>query len=223
MDLPSKDIMSIVLGLMPGFLAAWVFYGLTAHPKKTPFERVVQALIFTAIIQSITFCIREFLFLVGRDWRVLGEWNADVALIWSLLIAVVFGFSVAALANNNTIHLFLWKRRWNFKKRPDNEPIEGWVWTKRTAYPNEWYNAFNSENRRFLVLELKDGKRLYGWAEEWPDQPDSGHFVMTDAEWLQGDGESVKLDSVSRILIAASDVLRVEFVKFVDEREPRIE
>lgn len=134
----------------------------------------------------------------------------------------MFGFLVAGLANNNTIHLFLWHRKWNFKKRPDNEPIEGWVWTKRTAYPSEWYSAFNCENRRYLVLELKDGKRLYGWAEEWPDQPDSGHFVVTDAEWLHGD-ESVPLDSVSRLLIAATDVSRVEFVRFLNERPQTVE
>ena len=42
-----KDVLNLIYALMPGFVAAWIFYGLTAHPQKTPFERTIQALIFT--------------------------------------------------------------------------------------------------------------------------------------------------------------------------------
>src|SRR5689334_10679038 len=133
--LPSKDIISIVLALMPGFLAAWVFYGLTAHPRRDQFERTVQALVFSAIIQVITAIVRQSLIWLGQHTVELGEWTTDVALGWSLLIALVFGFLIAALANNNTIHGFLSSRRWNFEKIPEGELPTGWVWTKRTAYP----------------------------------------------------------------------------------------
>ena len=50
MDWASGDIVSVIYYLLPGFVAAWVFYGLTAHPKASPFERVVQALIFTVVV-----------------------------------------------------------------------------------------------------------------------------------------------------------------------------
>jgi hypothetical protein len=52
MDTISPDILNLIYKLLPGFLSAWVFYGLTAHPKASPFERVVQALIFTVMIQG---------------------------------------------------------------------------------------------------------------------------------------------------------------------------
>jgi hypothetical protein len=223
--MPLTEIPAVVFALIPGFLAAWVFYGLTAHPRKDAFERTVQALVFTAIIQAITSILRSGLIWLGKALFVLGAWTTDVALGWSLLIALAFGFFVAALANNNTIHSFLWSHDWKFRKRPSWPPPSGWIWTKRTAFPGEWYSAFNAEGHRYIVLTLKDGNRLYGWPEEWPDQPDSGHFVMTEAEWLpakEGD-EGVRLDKVSRILVAAVDVLRVEFVIYPDEASQQIE
>jgi len=37
----TKDFIILVTYLLPGFLAAWVFYGLTSPPKPSQFERVV--------------------------------------------------------------------------------------------------------------------------------------------------------------------------------------
>jgi hypothetical protein len=181
-----------------------------------------KQLVFTAIIQAITSILRWCLISFGKIAFAVGIWTSDVSLGWSLIIALIFGFFIAALANNNTVHLFLWSRAWNFKRRPVGAPITGWIWTKRTAYPGEWYSAFNCEGHHYVVLSLKDGNRLYGWAEEWPDLPDTGHFVMSEAEWLpvEDGGQPIKLESVSRILVAATDVARVEFVKYSAERAP---
>lgn len=49
----SKEVVLVLVYLLPGFLAAWVFYGLTSHPKPSQFERVVQAVIFTFVIQTL--------------------------------------------------------------------------------------------------------------------------------------------------------------------------
>ena len=55
MDSLTNDIVVILQYLLPGFLAAWIFYGFTSHPKPSQFERVVQALIFTLIIHLAVF------------------------------------------------------------------------------------------------------------------------------------------------------------------------
>ncbi|HZZ27125.1 MAG TPA: DUF6338 family protein [Pirellulales bacterium] len=215
MEALSAEIINLLNTLVPGFLAAWIFYGLTAHPRKEPFERVVQALIFTVIIRGLTIIVRWFALLLGHLF-VIGEWTNNVDLVWSLLIGAAFGLGVAGCANNNTIHCFLWNRRWNFRKRRGDDRNKGWVWTKRTAYPNEWFSAFHQEDRN-IVLHLKGSRRLYGWAEEWPDSPDSGHFVMINIEWLDDDNVRHAQDRVSRLLLSATDVEMVEFVKYESE------
>ncbi|SUP44184.1 Uncharacterised protein [Vibrio furnissii] len=53
----TNDIITLLQYLLPGFVAAWMFYSLTSYPKPSQFERVVQALIFTIFIQAIVVVI----------------------------------------------------------------------------------------------------------------------------------------------------------------------
>ena len=68
-------------------------------------------------------------------------------------------------------------------------------------------------------MHLSDGRRLYGWPEEWPDHSDAGHFLMDQPEWLLDDGQRAPLYGVEKTLVPASDVEMVEFVKGKEEME----
>jgi hypothetical protein len=201
LDFPSKEILGIIYALVPGFLAAWVFYGLTAHPKKTPFERTIQALIFTLFVQGITFGIHSGLERApDAGWRSYGPWTESTSLVWSAINAVVIGMIFALFANKDWFHRFF---RWTGM-------------TKRTSFPSEWYSAFN-QDKRYVILHLKGARRLHGWPEEWPDQSDSGHFVIHGPSWLLSNNECAPLYRVERLLIPATEVEMVEILK--DEAE----
>jgi len=195
MELNASDVTTISAQLLPGFLTAWIFYSLTAHPKPSPFERVIQALIFTMIVQALVVLVRYALFL-GSVWGSVGHWNSDVRLIWSVLLACALGLVASRLTNNDKLHKTLRRYRW----------------TTRTSLPSEWYSAFCSYPN-WVVLNLSGERRLYGWPEQWPDQPDQGHFVIDEPEWLLQDGSRAPLPWVQRILVPATDVLFVEFIK----------
>jgi len=45
MGIPDSEIVIAIFQMLPGFILAWSFYGLTPHALPTPFEGVVQALI----------------------------------------------------------------------------------------------------------------------------------------------------------------------------------
>lgn len=195
MELETNDIAAISSQLLPGFLTAWIFYSLTAHRKPSPFERVIQALIFTMIVQALVIILRSILFW-GGGLVNLGRWNSDIRLIWSVIIACVLGLVVSRLTNNDNLHKALRKYRW----------------TTRTSFPSEWYSAF-CNYRRWVILNLSGERRLYGWPEEWPDQPDQGHFVIDEPEWLLADGSRAPLPWLERILVPATEVQFVEFMK----------
>ncbi|OHB68441.1 MAG: hypothetical protein A2V70_11120 [Planctomycetes bacterium RBG_13_63_9] len=195
MDWVSSEVVSIIYYLLPGFVAAWVFYGLTAHPKASPFERVVQALIFTVIVQTIVAVIGWILRGLGRI-GICGSWSQECALIWSVVVALLIGLVFAWLANKNSCHALF--RKWGI--------------TSRTSFPSEWFSVL-SQADRWVVLHLTGGRRLYGWPVEWPDHPDAGHFVIDQPEWLLDDGRRIPLDRVDKILVPASDIEMVEFLK----------
>jgi hypothetical protein len=198
MDFPSTTVVEVLAFLLPGFLAAAVYYALTPAPRPIPFERVVQALIFMVIVQSLVFGVREVAQLSSRLVTV-GTWSADVQLVWSVLIAIPLGMLLAWISNRDRLHALLRKLRI----------------TDQTSFSSEWYGAL-CRNQGYVVLHLAGSRRLYGWPEEWPSTPLDGHFVMARAEWLD-DGDRVPLEGVDRILIRATDVEMVELLKVVQE------
>ena len=206
----SSEVLSVFTFLLPGFVAAAIYYLLTSHPKPSAFERVIQALIFTAIVQtvvaSLPSSVRPLEISLGADI----SWDP----VWPVGFAIVVGLAVAIAANYDTAHRVLRTLRL----------------TRETSYPSPWYGALFRNTDRYVVLHLTGGRRLYGWAEEWPNDPTRGHFRVIEGEWLRdGEGEAGSAapgDSGQdaqtdiEILVAAPDV---EMVEFVQPLKPRSE
>jgi hypothetical protein len=197
MDLPKSEIVGIIFQLLPGFVAAWIFYGFTAHPQKSPFERTIQALIFTGIVKAITVPFGWTLVEIGSAGLALGTWTTSSEFVVSILIGILIGITFSACANTNCIHSFF--SNWS------NGRI-----TRRTSYPSEWYSAF-MRRKRYVYLHLNDGRRVFGWPQEWPDSAASGHFVLMQAEWIDSENRRISSACTECLLIAAEDVKMVEF------------
>jgi len=181
----SAELIRLLEFLLPGFIAAWVFYGLTSYPRSSQFERVIQALIYTLIIRA----------LVGALQLVLGtDWTEDLQTATSVGVAVAFGVSISWLANTDGFHRLLRKAGI----------------TRETSYPSEWFGSFLNRVT-FIVVQLKDGRRVYGWPREWPSHPKRGHFLLEVPSWLDGKNE-IPIVGASAIMIDSEDVRWVEFI-----------
>jgi hypothetical protein len=190
----SKDVVALLQYLAPGFIMAWVYYGLTSHNKPSQFERLVQALIFTVVIQALVIGEQAFAEMVGKKLS-FGTWSSSSQLIASLLTALVLGFLAAVVINGDAFHRTARKLGIS----------------TRSGHPCEWFGIFK-EYPRYVVLQLKDGTRIYGWPTVWPSEYDKGHFFITSA--LRSVGEmDQELDALEGILIDARDVASVEFIK----------
>ena len=203
-SLIAKDLPTLIFMLLPGFIAAGVFYSLTAHPKASEFERLIQSLIFTSIIKAVVIFLKFGLIYLTtrRGWRSLGKWDADLEFAWSVAVAIAIGLAFAVISNHDFVHAVL---RWI-------------KFTARTSYPSEWYSAF-AKSRRFVVLHLDGGRRLRGWPDAWPDQSDKGHFLIDKPEWLLDDNRAAPLYEVALMVIPAGEVKMVEFLKKAEEIE----
>lgn len=72
MDVPSETVIAILTYLLPGFITAAIVYALTPEPRPIPFERVVQALIFTMVVQVAVSGSGATLRWVGSHWYAIG-------------------------------------------------------------------------------------------------------------------------------------------------------
>ena len=200
METFAKDSVTLLQYLLPGFVAAWVFYSLTSYPKPSQFESIVQALIFTILVQGFVYVIKNLLFFIGNKWPLF-NWNSHSDLIWSIAVAILFGIFFSYYANNDKVH----------------KKLRDWGVTKETSYPSEWFGAF-LKNVTYIVLHLDGERRLYGWPIEWPSEPEKGHFVLVQASWLDDeakDGEQgqIPLTGVNSIMIDVKEVKMVEFME----------
>ena len=138
--------------------------------------------------------IKPILFWAS-SWRSFGKWSDDVEFDWSVVLAIVIGLLFALISNKDWFHkVFRWMG-----------------WGSRTSYPSEWYAAFTIFKECYVLLHLEGDRRLRGWPDQWPDQPDKGFFILAEAEWVLGD-QVAPLHQVKRIVIPATEVKMVEFL-----------
>lgn len=190
----TKDVIALLSFLLPGFLVAWIFYAFTPHQKPTQFERVVQALLFTLLVSVLVSLQRVTLLSLGQ-WYRLGTWDRDVELIASVLTATGLGFLATYLTNTDRLHI--WLRRVGV--------------SQRSSQPSEWCTVF-ADHETYVVLELKDGRRLYGWPQVWPSNFERGHIFITQPSWVHAEPQ-VELNTTDGILVPVAEVVNVEFVK----------
>lgn len=195
----SGEAVALLTFLMPGFAAAWVFYGLTSHPKPAQFERIIQALILTFIVQALVPCVRWALEHIGQVWAI-GDWSETAHIFTSVILALLVGATLAFLANRDSFHS--WLRSKGF--------------TARSSHPSEWYCVL-SQKPTFVILQLVDGRRLYGWPKEWPVERGRGQFYIQLPSWIDDEGRDVPIPQLDGVLIDVKDVSWVEFMCLPEE------
>lgn len=196
----SKEIISLLNFLLPGFLAAWVIYALTNHEKPNQFERTIQALIFTVLIQALVWVLKHFMLFLG-ELIELGQWSTASELVLSYSLALLLGILFAKLYKDDL--LYYWLRRLNL--------------TAKSSHPNEWVDVF-SKFPRFVVLHMNDERRIFGWPEVWPSSPSDGHFFIVYPSWQTSEGVS-DISGVEGVLVSSKDVKWVEFLEKTGEKD----
>jgi len=190
----SQEVLALLSFLLPGFLVAWIFYALTSHQKPSQFERIVQALLFTLLVSAIVAFLRIALLTIGYQYQI-GVWDKDTELIFSVVTAIGLGLACAYLTNTDGMHTML----------------RAIGMSKRSSQPSEWCTVFAGQET-YVVLEFKDGRRLYGWPKVWPSNYERGHIYITQPSWVHSDIQ-VDLPTTEGILVPVGDLSNVEFVK----------
>lgn len=198
MEIFQSEIVALLEYLIPGLLCAWVFYGLTAFQKPSQFERIVQALIFTLLVQATVYLIKETLLFIGKLFS-LSAWSEEIHLFYSALMAIFLGIVFSYFTNNGKLHSILRKLKI----------------TKENPYRSEWIHEFMNRET-YVLLHLVDGKRICGWPSGWPPTSDAGHFALCDAAWWYSSDANEQseqiLNKTALILINVKDVSMVEFL-----------
>lgn len=193
MDDLIKEIIPLLQYLIPGFLSTWIFYSLTALKRPDTFGQIVQALIFTFVIQGAVLAVGALCLWIGSNGFSVGTWDAKAETAWAFVLSQALGFIACYLTTNDKLHA--WLRSRNV--------------TKQSSYPSEWFCAF-AQYERFITLHLNDERRVLGWPAEWPRDSANGQFLMKYPRWLKDDGQPASFGA-EFLLIDSAKVKWVEF------------
>ena len=98
----AEDAISLLMFLAPDLVVVGIFRSLTSYPPPSVFDQVVQALIFTIIVQTVCGGIVEL------SERIVGEsdasWTTPYPPHLSFPIAATLAVLLAATYGNDAIH-----------------------------------------------------------------------------------------------------------------------
>lgn len=191
----SNEVISLLQYLLPGFLVAWVVYGLTTHAKPGQFERIIQALIYSLVVDLATSLIT----LIINKTSVLTI-NKKPELFISLATALLIGLLISFLLNRDYLHAILRKTKLS----------------KRISHPSNFHFAF-SEEPTYIVLHLHDDRRAIGWPLLWPSASKDDYFRLTKCYWQDPDGNETSINH--DLLICGNDVRWIELLKEKEANE----
>jgi len=186
------ELTSVLRFVLPGLVMAWAFYGLSSYQKPGEFERVAQALVFTALLDVAARLLVVAGIVLGRlAWPLF---PAPEIAILAAGLAMPAGVMLAYLANNDIVHTAL----------------RGLGVTTASGRPDQWDAAFRLY-RGYVTLDLFDGRRISGWPVEWPDRPGEGQFLLHGHRWVTSAGSTLSDSTSNAILVPAKEVEYVEF------------
>ena len=194
----SSETISVLIFLLPGFVAAGIFQTLISNPKPNGIGIIVQAFVFTMLVHLAAQLGSWGIGALRPNSSLshMGDWNASTLIVMLVCVAIALGLISAFIWNSDQLHRRL--RKWRV--------------TRESSYRSAQYSAFAHHSNCYVVLHLKGERRLYGWPKEWPSRPEDQHFLIEKCEWLIGDNERNQLDEVSHMLISASEVEMIEFL-----------
>ena len=192
MNWASSEAISVLWFLLPGFVAAGLFRSLVSNPRPSSgLDSIAQVFVFTVIVQVAA---RLIALISGtEDIGVVAGNSFEILKL--VITAVAVGLVSAWAWNRDALH----------------GPLRRMKITRQSSYPSAQYSAFAFYGDCYVVLHLKDQRRLFGWPTEWPSRPDDQHFLIEECEWLEDDGRS-GIKGISHILIPAAEVEMIEFL-----------
>lgn len=170
------------------------FYWFASAPKPTQFERVLQALVLTAIISLVIGLIEKLTYYLG-GFVSLGAWKTEHTTIYSMLLAIIMGCTLAYASNRDII--FDRARKYKITKK---------------ASADDFIHILRQHSESSVIVNFKDDRRLCGSVKSYPNEISIGVIWIGDPRWMDDETTHAN-NNIDSIIINISDIKFIEFIK----------
>lgn len=200
----TKDAISILLILVPGYVACVTFRSIIGFRKHESIFWIFEILTFSLIIYYIS---DAFGFSPSMTTALNGQPVPDKSILHQsgqlsilLFIAILCGIALAFFHEKDFFMKIMRKIRL----------------TTNTIDATAWQAAFRHE-KRYISVHLKDGRRVYGHPLYYTGSNDEKYVYIYKHAWLDDNDECIESD-VHGILIKEDNIHFIEFQFEKDEK-----
>jgi hypothetical protein len=191
-EIPKIESLGILFTLLPGLVTDMVVRALTARGKKLEATEVIlYGLAYTVVVNAIWVFLKR-----------LGSWIPTPDLVGLSICAVVLGILVSVIVNRGLAYRIL----------------RGCGVTAEAPWRTTWETTlreFRNTRGEYVLLEFRDGRRVFGGLRGFSAQQKDGHFCLERVQWLSGD--SVHAEQPGLMLFSAEDVSSVQLLPRPEE------
>lgn len=197
------EAITLLVILLPGFLAARIEQRLVVNPEQNEFDKTIEALLYSFFVY-LSFTAIERSFPVSLDITKAGDSStyAIHASPWKLALLPLIAVALAALT-----------------ALASNQDLFGRFFrligvTRRTWRASIWSDVFHSFGG-VVQVELADGRSVIGWLKYYSDRAENASLFLERASWVQaGSTEPVSIDGPGILLTSECGVRSISFLRY---------
>jgi hypothetical protein len=188
--------LQVLLILLPGFSAAYIVQGLATRRTPSDLERVIEALVFSFIIYVCFIPLNRGKLPFHLQSDPSGKGDETVA--WeprqlAVLAAVTLAFTLIAVV---------------YIRVDGNRLLRAIGLTERTTRNSIWNDILEREaiDNQPVQVELGDGRNIIGVLLYYSDASEDGSLYLTQASWVDANGETIAIPGPGILLTRNSGI-----------------
>ena len=206
LDYVGIDVISVLLVLLPGFLAAGIVQSLCVRPSETEFDKVVEALLysFLSYVAFVAVVHRMPIRVVAEHVSPTVDHYTPEVRTGDMFLLLGIGTAIGLLVSlsiTNDLHTRLLRKL---------------HLSRRTTRTSVWSDAFHSHHTA-VEIQFTDRRLLMGVPVFYSDTPREGSLFLKNAAWVARDGTLTPIPGPG-ILITKN--MPIETIMFLDPPKP---
>jgi len=194
--------LQIFLILLPGFASAYAVQALATRRSQSDFERVIEALVFSFVIYVCFIPLNSGRLPFHLQSDPVGKGNdtvfwEPVQLAWLAAVTAVFALLAVAYIRFDGNRLF-----------------RAVGLTERTTRNSIWNDILEREaiENKPVQVELADGRNVLGILLYYSDASEDGSLYLTQASWVDANGQTVPIPGPGILLTKSSGIRSVSLL-----------
>jgi len=202
--------LNVLIFLLPGFLSQRIAEGLIVTAKPSDLTRVIDALALSLVdyalysILGIWLPLRPIPLTVAETGQL--QVTRDTAFGFlalcgiAVLIAVIF-----AKSTNAGWHYWILREKLHL--------------THKTGRIDVWYDVFSGFQDNWIQITLKNGKKFYGWAEYFSENPERRELFLREVLVTEADGRQYEVRGSGVLVTERAEIESIALINPVKDQE----